>query len=599
MRTRRFLLLPLLSLACSHTPAPAEAPVTDATAAVRSLADVHAQGMLRLDPLLATMLGDHRYDDKLPDTLTDAGLTAVRKLNEDTRAQLARIPRTALSGEDGLTWDVLDDMSRTALEGLAYGDELIPLDQNSALAIQMPVLGSGAGMHPFQTVADYDHFLARITAFDQWVNNAMSNMRRGMSSGFTQPRAVIHRALPQLEAQLVVRPEDSAFWGPINRMPASFSAADRERVTAGYRKAITETLVPAYRRLRDFTRDTYLPACRTSTAAEALPNGTGRYAFQVRAQTTTTLTPHQIHELGLSEVKRISAEIERVARQQGFNGTAAQYIGMLRRNPVDPAHNEAELLARYQAFKTSVGPHLPALFGRLPRADFEVRLIEAYREGAASSQYIPATLDGSRAGVFYVNASELRNRPLAASPSLFLHEAIPGHHFQIALTNENDALPLLRRIPQYNAYIEGWALYVEKLGGRLGLYTTPQLGVSSLGSELFRSVRLVVDTGLHHEGWSRERAIQYAADTMGFAPAFLEREIDRYIASPAQALGYKMGELSITRLKGKAEAALGPRFDLRAFHDAVLESGPLPLGLLETKMAAWTAQRSKVALQLQ
>ena len=569
--------------------------MADPTAAVRALAETHADGMLRNDPLLATMVGGHRYDDRLPDTLTDAGLGAVRKLNEDTRTQLARIPRAALSGEDGLTWDVLDDMTRTALEGLSYGNELMPLDQNDALAIQMPVLGSGAGMHPFQTVADYDHFLSRIAAFDGWVNTAMSNMQRGITTGFTQPRPVIQRALPQLEAQIVSRPEDSAFWGPIARMPSTFSGPDRERLTAAYRKAISETLIPAYRRLRDFTRDTYLPACRTTTASEALPNGTARYAYQVRAQTTSTLTPHQIHELGLSEVKRISAEIERVARQQGFNGTAAQYISVLRRNPVDPAHTAQELLARYQAFKTTAEPHLSQFFGRLPRADFEVRLIEPYREGSASSQYIPATLDGSRPGVFYVNAVELRNRPIGASAPLFLHEAIPGHHFQIALTNENAALPLLRKIPQYNAYIEGWALYVEKLGGPLGLFRTPEQGAAGLGSELFRAMRLVVDTGLHHEGWSRERAIQYGSTTMGIPPEFIEREVDRYLASPAQALGYKLGELTIGRLRQKAEAALGARFDLRAFHDAVLGSGPLPLALLETKMAAWTAERSKVA----
>lgn len=598
MRTRRILpLIPLLIAACSHAPAPTEPPVADATAAIHALADTHAEGMLRLDPLLATMVGDHRYDDRLPDTLTDAGLGAIRKLNQDTRAGLARIPRSALGGEDGLTWDVLDDLTRTALEGLEHGDQLMPLDQNDALAIQMPVLGSGAGMHPFRTVADYDHFLSRIDAFDRWVNTAMSNMRRGIASGFTRPKAVMNRVLPQLEAQIVARPEDSAFWGPIARMPADFSPADRERLTGAYRAAITGTLVPAYRRLRDFTRDVYLPACRATTASEGLPDGTARYAFQVRAQTTSSLTPHQIHELGLSEVKRLTAEIGRVAKDQGFTGTTPEYIGMLRRTPVDPAQDAAGLLARYQAFKATVGPHLPALFGHLPRADFEVRLIEPYREGAASSQYVPATLDGSRPGVFYVNASELKNRPIGASPSLFLHEAIPGHHFQIALTNENPSLPLLRRIVQYNAYIEGWALYVEKLGGPLGLYTRPQQSVTALGSELFRSVRLVVDTGLHHEGWSREQAIQYASTTMGTTAAFYEREVDRYIAAPGQALGYKIGELCISRLQDKARNALNERFDLRAFHDAVLESGPLPLSLLETKMDTWIARQRQVVVR--
>ena len=595
MRTRRFLLLPLLALACSHAPAPAEAPAADPTAAIRALADSHAQGLLRLDPLLATMVGDHRYDDRLPDTLTDAGIAATRKLNENTRAQLQRIPRSALSGEDALTWEVLDDMTRTALDGLAFGDPLIPLDHNNALAIQMPVLGSGEGMHPFQTVADYDHFLARIGAFDQWVNAAIANMRRGISSGYTQPKVVIQRAIPQLEAQIVARPEDSAFWGPITRMPSGFSPADRERLTAAYRQAISGTLVPAYRRLRDFARDTYLPACRTTTAAEALPDGVARYAYLVRSQTTSTLTAHQIHELGLSEVKRISGEIERIAGEQGFQGTAAEYIVMLRKSPADPAHDASELLARYQRFKATVEPKLPTLFSRLPKADFEVRLIEPYREASASSQYTPATLDGSRAGVFYVNASELKHRPISASAALFLHEALPGHHFQIALTNENAALPLLRRIAQYNAYIEGWGLYAETLGGPLGLYQTTYATVGGLAAELLRAVRLVSDTGLHHEGWSRDRAVQYGLQATGFTQASVEREVDRYIGSPAQALGYKVGQLSILALRKKAESALGSRFDLRAFHDAVLESGPLPLALLETKMAAWTAERSKVA----
>ena len=598
MRALPFLLFPL-ALACSHgqsaTPAPdasaAQGPGSpEAAARIRALADEYWEDQLRLDPLLATQVGDARYDDRLPDALSDAGREAIRKVAVRTRGSLEAIPRAELRGEDALTWAVLDEQTSTTLAGLSVDDHLMPLDSLNSIAVQMPVLGSGVGMQPFRTVRDYDNFLARIRAFSAWTDLAIARSREGIAQGFTQPKPVVARLLPQLESQLVARPEDSIFWGPVARMPATFSQADRERLTKAYREAIGGTVIPTYRRLVDFVKGTYAAAARSTTASEALPDGPARYAARVRRQTTTALDPHAIHQLGLDEVQRIDGEIDALRIAQRFEGTRKQFMEAITADPVGTVSTEDALVAAFVAMKATVQPLLPRLFTRLPKADFEVRPIEKFRENAASSQYVPATPDGSRPGVFYVNAARLRTGPQRASESLFLHEAIPGHHFQVALTSENESLPRMRRFAPYNAYVEGWALYCEGLGREVGLYRDYRQQAGRLRAELLRAVRLVLDTGLHHEGWSRDRALDYGTEQFGAGPsakAFLSLEIDRYLADPAQALGYKVGEIAILRMRDDAQRRLGSAFDLRAFHDAVLESGPLPLDVLEAKMRRW------------
>ena len=558
---------------------------------MRALADEYWEEQLKLDPLLATQVGDPRYDDRLPDQLSDAGREAIRQLALRTRTSLETIPRSELRGEDVFTWAVLDEETRTTLEGLPVDDHLMPLDSLNSIAVQMPLLGSGVGMQPFRTVRDYDKFLARIRAFVSWTDLAIARSREGIAKGFTQPRPVVLRLLPQLEAQVVARPEDSTFWGPVARMPASFSQADRERLTRAYREAIAGTVIPTYRRLVDFVKGTYAPAARTTVAAEALPDGLARYAERVRRQTTTGLDPHAIHRLGLDEVQRINGEIEELRIATRFEGTRKQFMEAISAHPTGTVTTEDALVAAFVAMKATVQPRLPELFSRLPKADFEVRPIEKFRENAASSQYVPATPDGSRPGVFYVNAARLKSGPQRPSEGLFLHEAIPGHHFQVALTSENQALPRVRRFAIYNAYVEGWALYCEGLGRQVGLYRDVPQQLGRLRGELLRAVRLVLDTGMHHEGWSRERALEYGTEQIGSrqgASGFLLLEIDRYLADPGQALGYKIGEIAIRKMRGEAEHRLGSAFDLRAFHDALLESGPLPLEVLEAKMRAWT-----------
>lgn len=578
------LALILCALACTH--APASPASSDPAARLRALADQYTDGLFAADPILATQSGDSRFDDKLPDAISPAGRARIRALHETTRARLLAISRGQLSGEDALTWDVLDNLTQDGIDGVTWDDHLMPVEQLGSLPVALPVIGSGTGTHPFKTVADYQHFLARMDAFDGWVSQAIENLAEGMKAGLTRPRPVMERVLPQLASVAGKQPEETAFWGAIKLMPASFSEADRARLTAQYRSMLEGRLIPAYQRLHGFLKDTYLPACRATTALEALPDGKERYAYRVRLYTTSPLDAHQIHELGLREVARILGEIEQLRVKEGFAGSAPSFLAAMRRDPRGAVRTGDELLAAYGQLKERVKAQLPELFGHLPRADFEVRLIEPFREDSAPSQYTPASPDGSRPGIFYANAAGLKDSPARPSQPLFLHEAIPGHHFQIALASENAALPRLRRLPFYNAYLEGWALYAESLGPRLGFYEDAPRRAGALASELFRAMRLVVDTGMHHEGWSREKAIQYLAATGGYQPDDVTGEIDRYLADPGQALGYKVGELAIRELRAAEEKRLGDKFDLRAFHDRVLESGALPLALLQRKFAA-------------
>jgi len=565
----------------------------DPAAQINALAEAYFESTLEIFPLAATEIGDHRYDDRLADDLSPKGRAAIRALADRTREALGRIPRGSLTGQALLTHEVLEERTQALLDGLQFSDHLMPLEQLDALPVYLPVLGSGVGSQRFETVKDYENFLGRIAAFDGWVTQAISNMRQGLQTGFTRPRPVMERTVLQLAEVAGHKPEETAFWGPMKRFPAGFPPAERERLTAAYRTAISGTLIPAYDRLHAFAKNEYLPKIRSTTAIEALPDGPARYAFLVRDNTTSPLDPHAIHLLGHSEVKRILGEMEALRKEVGFEGTTAEFIAKMRQDPSHRANTGEELLAGYNALKATVLPHLPELFGKLPKADFEVRLVEPFREASAPSQYTAATPDGSRPGIFYANAAGLKNRPSRPSESLFLHEALPGHHLQVALASENTALPRMRRFAPYNAYIEGWALYAERLGAQLGLYKDTPARLGQLGSELFRAMRLVVDTGMHHEGWSRQKAIDYIAQTSGVPGSFVVGEIDRYLAIPGQALGYKIGELSIRGLRTRAEQRLGAKFDLRAFHDAVLENGALPLSILERTMNDWIEARAR------
>jgi uncharacterized protein (DUF885 family) len=582
----RFLLLAVLA-GCAHTPpspSPSAGPADPA--ALHKLFDDYYEESLALDPVLATWLGDHRYDDRMANDISEAYRARVRDLVARFEARLAAFAQgAALGGEDRLSLELLRRELSDRRETLEFPTHLLPFTHISGQPVDFPIMGSGAGVHPFGTAADYDNFVRRADDFVVWMDTAIANSRAGAERGIVHPRLVIEKLLPQLDAQIVSDPTKSTFWEPVRRFPAAIAAADRARLEAAHRKMILERLVPSYERLRTFLHDWYLPRCRTTIAFEAIPGGPAWYAFRVRQITTTKLSPDEIFRIGESEVARIEGEMKRVRDADAFRGDLPAYARKLAAAPGGLRTREA-LVDAYKSLKAEVDRHLPQLFGHQPRAPFEIRAIEPWRENSAPSQYQQASPDGSRPGVFFVNAADIAKGPMRVSETLFLHEAIPGHHFQVSLQLEQPSQPKFRRMLGYTAYVEGWALYSETLGPQLGLFRSPAQLIEHLGAQMMRAVRLVVDVGLHHRGWTRDQAIDYFASRVLSTSEDMRgnaiREVDRYIAWPAQALAYKIGQLRITELRERSKKKLDDRFDLRAFHDEVLRNGPVPLDLLET-----------------
>jgi uncharacterized protein (DUF885 family) len=566
--------------------APSEARRLDA------LLEAYFEQQLELDPLLATSIGDPRYNDRFEVAISPEWRARAERVERDALAQLATIDRGKLAGQDLLSYDVFKSAREIEIEGFRYPRQLLPLNQFYSTPNSFAQMGSGKGIHPFKTVKDYDDFLKRIDGLVDWTDQAIVNMREGVAKGYTLPRVLAERILPQLEAQLVATPEESLYYGPVRDMPAGFSVADRERLTAAYRDAIAGKVVPSYRKLHDFIRDEYLPKTRETVGLDALPNGAAWYAYNVREITTTDYTPAQIHEVGLREVERIHGEMRKVMQQVGFKGDLQAFSEFMQRDLQFFYEDRDALIAGYVDIKNRVDPALPRLFEQLPAADYEVRAVEPFREkSAAGGSYQAASEDGSRPGIFYANAYDLRARPRWAMEALSLHEGNPGHHFQISLQREQKALPKFRRFSGYTAYSEGWGLYSESLGRELGMYEDPYQYFGMLEGELWRAIRLVVDTGLHSKGWTREQVLDYMDKMSSAAEARRVSEAERYIAIPGQALAYKIGQLKIRELRTRAEQELGPAFDVRKFHTAVLVDGALPLDVLEAKVDRWTAEQ--------
>jgi len=532
-------------------------------------------------PFTASEAGVRQYDRVLANNIGEEYRTGLTALCSRYRTELRRIDAATLDERERVTRDIFEFNLDACLERLRLPWHLLPIDQvGRSLPSEFAVIGAGRGVHPFKTPRNYEDFLGRIDGFVTWTDTAIANMRTGMEQGITQPRDIMLKVLPQLDTQIVPDPRASVFYEPIKNLPKDFDDTTRGVLTEKYVRAIEGQIVPAYRRLSTFVQDEYLPRCRSTFGVADLPGGHAMYTFAVRVGTTTSLAPEQISALGEQEVVRISGEIDRLRAEIAAAGEAppARYASV------------EDLLRAYADFRASVEATLPTLFRRFPKAGFEIRPIEAFRERSMPSSYVPASPDGARAGVFYLNAAALREgRGVAISRNLFLHEAVPGHHLQMTLQRENRGLPGFRRFGWYNAFGEGWALYAESLGAELGVYGNRHDRLSMLGAELFRAKRLVVDVGLHAKGWTREQAIAY----LGGSREDSEREAERYMAWPGQALGYKIGQLKILDVRRKAEAALGSSFDLRDFHDALLEDGGMPLTVLEAKMERWIAGRRR------
>jgi len=547
-------------------------------------------------PTYATAMGDHRFDDRL----TDVSLAAIARrkaYQADLAARLRAIDRSALEGQDTLSYAVLaTELAQRARYNAVFDDPAaagadawLSVTQFSGPQVGFGGLPSLVRVTRFATVKDYDNYLARLAAVPTLIGETTLNLRRAMDRGWLPSEVVVSRVPSQIDTLLTPDVTANALYAPFSRIPADIAPAVRERLTAAARAVLADKVVPAYRSLKTFYESEYLPACRKGPGAAAQRGWTAYYEAAVAANTTTAMTPKEIHALGLAEAARIGAEMDAVIARTGFKGTRAEFIKSIKGSPQFYYTKPEDMLAGYRDIAKRVDPELPRLFAELPRLPYGIRAMDA-AEGDSAERYIGGSLDGARAGYFEANVNNLDRRPKYDMETLFLHEGVPGHHLQIARAQELHDLPEFRREAFFAAYLEGWALYAESLGEDVGMYRDPYSKFGYLSSEMFRASRLVVDTGLHAFGWTRERAIAYLVDNAGIAEGFATAEVDRYYVWPGQALSYKVGELTIKALRAKAKAALLDRFDIRRFHNALIDDGALPLAVLEQRIDEWIAR---------
>jgi uncharacterized protein (DUF885 family) len=551
---------------------------------------------LKLNPITATFAGDPRYNGELPNILSPEFVKQTGEFHKKYLDRAKAIGTEGLAGQDRLSYDIFTLNRESALADLEFPERLLPIDQFRNIANSFAQFGSGTSAQPFVTVKDYDDWLKRAAKIPPILDQAIVYMREGVKAGLVQPRVLMEKVLPQFDANIVDDVEKSIFWGPITKMPNDIPAADRDRLTAAFRNVFGTQVIPSYKRVRTYIADEYLPKTRDTFGMGALPNGAAWYAHKVHDNTTRSMTPAQVHQIGLDEVARIQDGMRAVAKDLGYSKPTKSLVElkaffewMKARDDMYFSSRE-ELLASYQKFHNDVDPLLSTYFNLRPKANYEVRLVEPFREVSASAgQYQGPSLDGKRGGVFFVNAYDLKARPRWALASLSLHEAAPGHHFQIALQRELGDLPMFRRFSSDTAYIEGWGLYAEYMGYEMGIYKDPVARFGALDAELWRSIRLVTDTGIHYKGWTRQQTLDYMYANSPAEQTRAVSEAERFSAIPGQALAYKIGQLKIVELRKRAEKAMGKKFDVKAFHDEVLKDGAIPLDVLDAKINRWIA----------
>jgi prolyl oligopeptidase len=600
---RSGLCLPFLGLcAVLASCAPAAPPPAGSPAAARGAITSEALRALfasewdlrmREEPTHASFLGDHRFDDRWPD-VSPAAYERRAAHDREVLARLRAIDPARLPPEDRVSLALFLRDRELRVEGQPFRLWHLALDQRGGVQDADDV----ADALPFATVHDYEAWNARLRALPAYLDQTTETLREGTRERIVQPRIVMERVPAQLDKQIVDDPESSPFFAPYRHVPASFAPGDRERLVREARASIASAVVPAYRRFRDFFVREYLPACLPEVGAWQLPRGDEAYAYLVRRHTTTSLTPQQVHDIGLREVARIRGEMMALMQQVGFKGSLQEFFAWLRSDPQFFYADGRSLFAAYQATAKRIDPKLVLMFRTLPRTPYGVEPIPApIAPDTTTAYYREPAADGSRAGTYFVNLYRPEARPRWEMMALTLHESVPGHHLQIALASEQQGLPEFRRHAEWTAFVEGWGLYAESLGDAMGLYDDPYAKFGQLTYEMWRAVRLVVDTGIHALHWDRKRAIAYFLENAPKTELDVTNEVDRYIAWPGQALAYKIGQLEIRKLRDEAQAALGDRFDVRAFHDVVLQNGAMPLDVLRTQVAAWIATSEAGASQ--
>ena len=598
MKMKHHILLLASAALLSPFAAQAQTTATEAAATesqkLSALFAADDEASLQRNPLNAMFRGDMRYADRFGDFISDAYFANERKAAEANLEALKSIDRSQLNATDKIAYDVFKQNQTDALKGLSK--EIMdltvvrPLNHFFGFHTFYPTFASGQGAAPFKTVQDYDNNLKRHKEFIVLMDRSIDRFRQGMASGVFETKMTITNVVDQLNTQLAQKTEESPYYGPVLKFPEGFSDADKARLTAEYRDIIENGLYPANARLRDFLRDSYLPLAREQVGLSAMKGGEGLYQYMIEQTTTLPLKADEIHNLGLSEVARITAGMEAIRKEVGFKGTLPEFFEHLRSDPKFKLSSREALTQGYYDIGKIVDSKISTQFKYLPKAPLEIKPYEEFREKyEAGGSYQPGTPDGSRPGTFYFNAYDLPSRTTPGMTTLYLHEGAPGHHFQISIAQENEKLPAFMRFGGNTAYVEGWALYSETLGYDMGLFKDPYQRFGTLSDEMLRAMRLVVDTGLHSKGWTREQAIDYMLANSDMGKTDATAEVERYIAIPTQALAYKIGALTIMRLKDKAKTQLGKKFDVREFHNQVLNTGALPLTVLEKKIDDWIA----------
>ncbi len=541
-----------------------------------------------LSPLDATQNGQSEFNDKLQFEMTDSFRASQKIFFDKYETALSKIDTTQLDAEEKISFEIIKWETAIGKDLLKQPTNLIPIHQFWGTHLTMAQFAGGTSAQPFKTEKDYTNFLKRMETYGVWLDSAMVYMKKGVEKGMVLPKSLTVKMIPQFETMITDKVEDNLFYSTIKQIPTTFSEEVKKDLTAKYTAVINEKLMPRYKKMAEYLKTEYLPASRATSGIGSLPNGAALYAAYAKQWTTTEMSPDAIHELGLKEVARLKQEMEKVKTQVGFKGTLLAFFEEVRnKKELKPFKKPEEVIANFEAISNKIKPNVDKLFSLQPKTKFEVRRTEAFREQTASAEYQQGATDGSRPGVFYVPIPDIANYNVYGDEDLFLHEAIPGHHFQISLQQESTFLPEFRKFNWFGAYGEGWALYTESLGKELGLYENPYQYFGMLGNEMHRAVRLVVDTGLHSKGWTREQAIQYSLENEAESVEGITAEIERYMAIPGQALSYKIGQLKIIELRKRAEAKLGKQFDIKKFHEKVLESGVMPLALLEKKIDLW------------
>lgn len=591
-----FLFVALLSLLACKNQGKTDQQATktiETTPSVTTIFEDYYNERVRLYPFEATANGISDYNDQFPIDISDSYRDTLKQFYNKYKILLKATDVSKLNENDRTSFDILSwDIDR-ALEGFEFPDNLLPINQFDSRTLSLGQLGSGEGSQPFKTTADYEVWLRRIAHFPAWTDTAISNMRRGIVQNWILPKSLVVKILPQLKPLAETAVASHLFYQPIAKLKKSnlISDDDKKRLTAEYTKMVNSIVKPSYKKLYDFVQKEYLPKARETSGISAVSNGAAYYASLAKYWTTTDMTPDQIFELGEKEVARIRAEMEKVKEQVGFKGDLKAFFKHVTEGEqkLRPFTKPEQVIANFNAIHEKMKPSLAKQFELVPKTSFEVRRTEAFREASASAEYNPGNPEQNRAGVFYTPIPDVKKYNVFQDESLFLHEAIPGHHYQIMLQAESTALPKFRRYLWYGAYGEGWALYTEGLGKDLGLYTDPYQYFGRLGNEMHRAIRLVVDVGIHAKGWTREQAIKYDLDNEADSEDNIIAEIERYMAIPGQALSYKVGEQKILQLKKQAMDALGSKFDVRKFHNEVLNDGCVPLAILEKKIAKFIA----------